>query len=148
MRRIASLALMALLVAGCGSGAPPTTTPTATPSPVRPSPTATPAPLTLDEIREASVGAVTLDLYYHTDTIQAQFVDAVYDEPFGDSVLGLYTPLGFTDKSLLVYAIDSCAAIPQLPPDWDPVPGDDEADVVAFAVEVRRLADTLLCPHV
>lgn len=140
------LLLIALLLAACGGAPRPTVTPT---TPATPSAVATPTapPLTLAEIRDADYGAVTLDLFHHTDTIQARFVDAVYDEPFEGTVLGLFIPLGISDKSLLVYAMDSCAGTAELPVDWEPAPGQTAPDMAAFAREVRRLAQSLLCPH-
>lgn len=155
MRKVMWLTL--LLLIGCG-GAPPVqptaAQPTATPS--RPTATATMGdmcadvgpPLSLGDIEGAGVGEVTLDLFCHTDTVQALFVDAVYDAPYRGSVLGLYTPLGLTDRSLLVYAMESCDGQPTLPADWDPAPGDTAADVRDFVSEVERIAATELCPHV
>jgi hypothetical protein len=103
--------------------------------------------MTLDDVRAASEGEVTMDLYNHPDTIQARFVDAVYDTEFRDSVLGLFTPLGFTDRSLLVYAMDYCEGDADIPDDWEPAPGLTAADVEEVVAAIEQVADEFLCPH-
>lgn len=103
--------------------------------------------LSLSEIRTADEGDVTLDLLNHPDTVQARFLDAVNDAPFRGTVLGLFFPVGTSDKSLLVYAMDSCSGNPPLPTDWEPAPGLTAVDLNAFAAEVRKIAQQLLCPH-
>lgn len=115
MRHSLSAIVIALTVAACGSAS--TSTPTAMATATTAS---TPAPLSLSEIRSAEYREVTLDLLYHTRTVQARFVDVVYDN------LSRYIPLGITDQSLLVYAMDTCETRnPRKPPEWAAAPGQE-----------------------
>jgi hypothetical protein len=142
--------VFALVLAGCGAATTEPTETDAIPTPTGhgPTPTATPAqtgeesgPMSLEEIRASDDdGEITMDLFRHTDTVQARFVDAVYEEWGGE------TPLGFTDRSLLQWAIDTCedpnAAVPA---EWEAAPGQTEAEVQAVAAGIAAIAQTFIC---
>jgi hypothetical protein len=97
-------------------------------------------PLTFEQIRRSDPGAVTVDLLDHPSSVQAKYVDAVMKDA------GLYSPLGFNDKTLIVYGLDTCAnPAAALPVDWSPAPGDTQADVNRFAAAARLHASTTLC---
>lgn len=97
-----------------------------------------PAPLSLEDIARVDEGAVIVDIVNHPDSIQARYVDAVYDEA------GQYAPAGVTARNLILYGLASCEEEPpSLPQEWDQVRGDDRADT--FAEAARELAHEQLC---
>jgi hypothetical protein len=98
-------------------------------------------PLSIDEIAQADAGAVTLDLHYYPGSAHALFHRRVYEEA------GLHWPVGMTDKNLILYGLASCDTdSPPVPAQWEPLPGDTQADVETVAEAARDAAAEILCP--
>jgi hypothetical protein len=137
-----------VLTACAGDTAEPIETMGQSPAAPAGSPTETIGAMTIEEILAADEGEVTMDLLNNPESVQARFVEAVNDAEYRDSVLGLSTPLGLTDHSLLTYAIQYCDGQVEIPSQWEPAPGDAAVDVDAFADAVQNVADEHLCPHI
>lgn len=132
---IAVVAAVALTAAACGGDDGDTTEPATANGQEKP------APLSIDEIAQADASAITFDLSNYPSSVHARYVHAVYNE------VGLHTPLGLTDKSLILYGLAACESdSPALPTEWEPVRGDTQADVEMYAEAARDVAHEMLCP--
>lgn len=137
-----------LVLAACG-GSETEADPAPAPSPTADAQTpTTTAPLALDEIATTDEGDVTLDVFNFSDTPQARYVNAVLDEA-GDK-----SPLGLTDKNLILYGLAECDSVdgdgdPPLPTEWEPAPAEtkfaSELNFLTFTTVARTKALEVLC---